>query len=103
MDIETLIHDPAIAKDITVNVNGADLLNFARKLVQSNSKELKASMEQGNKPNKLLTRKEVAEIFGVNQSTLWRWQKRGILIPIKIGGKVRYRRSDIENELINNK
>ncbi|MDR1594287.1 MAG: helix-turn-helix domain-containing protein [Prevotellaceae bacterium] len=37
-----------------------------------------------------------AKILDVDLSTLWRWKKSGYLVPIKIGGKTRYRTSDIE-------
>ena len=35
----------------------------------------------------------------VDKSTLWRWAKAGYLIPIKIGTKTRYRRSDVQKLL----
>lgn len=45
----------------------------------------------------LLTVNEVAEYFGCNVSTIWRWAKNGTLSkPLKIAGITRWRRSDIE-------
>ena len=46
-----------------------------------------------------LTKKEVMEKFGVSASTLWHWSKDGYLVPSKLGNKVLYRKSDIENML----
>lgn len=43
-----------------------------------------------------LSRMEVAKLFGVDQSTLWRWNKDGLLTRIKVGSKVVYARSTIE-------
>ena len=51
-------------------------------------------------PTELLTRSEVAELLKVDLSTLWNWQKKGKLIPVGIGNRVYYRRSDIEAVLI---
>lgn len=50
----------------------------------------------------LLTATTVCKILEVDKSTLWRWEKRGYLYPIRIGCKIRYRRSDID-KMINEK
>ena len=42
---------------------------------------------------------KVAEILDVNKTTLWRWAKAGYLVPIEIGGKRRYKMSDIKRIL----
>lgn len=39
-----------------------------------------------------LTREEVAKMFGVNLSTLWRWCKAGYLPCVHFGRKVKYPR-----------
>lgn len=48
----------------------------------------------------LLTREETAAFFDVDLSTLHNWKKKGILLPVGIGGRVYYRMSDIENSLV---
>ena len=47
------------------------------------------------------SREKVAEILDVDLSTLWRWAKRGLLVPISIGGRRRYKMSDVRR-LLNN-
>jgi len=48
----------------------------------------------------ILTRKEIMELFGISLSTVIRWEKQGILKPIKVTPrKVVYKREDIENLL----
>jgi hypothetical protein len=47
-------------------------------------------------PDKLLSPKETGEMLSIDVSTLYRWDKLGYLTKIKIGGKVRYRLSDIQ-------
>ncbi|MDR2385542.1 MAG: helix-turn-helix domain-containing protein, partial [Tannerella sp.] len=42
---------------------------------------------------------QVAKILDVDKSTLWRWRRNGYLIPIEIGGKRRYRMSDVKKIL----
>ena len=43
--------------------------------------------------------KKVAEMLDVDKSTLWRWAKVGYLVPINVGGKRRYRMSDVKRIL----
>jgi excisionase family DNA binding protein len=43
-----------------------------------------------------MTVKEVASLLGVDLSTLYRWDKQGVLKRQRIGGKVVYRASDVE-------
>lgn len=50
-------------------------------------------------PNEYLTRQNVAEMFGVDLSTVANWQKNGKLKPYGLGGRVYFLRSDIEASL----
>ncbi|GLB52769.1 hypothetical protein NBRC110019_18090 [Neptunitalea chrysea] len=47
--------------------------------------------------SELLSRKEVSQYLKVSLVTLNEWEKRKILVPIRIGTRVRYRMSDIQN------
>ncbi len=49
------------------------------------------------------SRQKVAEILDVDLLTLHRWAKRGLLVPIEIGGKRRYKMSDVRRMLNNGK
>lgn len=51
--------------------------------------------------NPLIDRKEIVEIFGVNQATIWRWQNKGILKPKKIGGRVYFDRDEVISAIKN--
>ena len=55
---------------------------------------------QPKEPQTYLTRKEVAELLKVDYSTLHNWKHKGTLTPVGIGGRVLYRRSDIDAKLI---
>ena len=44
----------------------------------------------------LLTVEEAGELLKASRTALWRWEKKGILKPIKIGRSVRYPKSDLE-------
>ena len=46
--------------------------------------------------NGLLRAKEVMSIIGVSRTTLVRWEAAGYLVPIRIGGRLRYKIEDVE-------
>lgn len=45
------------------------------------------------------SRDKVMEILDISSATLYRWQKAGYLIPLNVGGKRRYRMSDVKRIL----
>lgn len=45
---------------------------------------------------KLMTQKEVTARLGVSAPTLWRWEKSGLLVPVRFGGKKLYKASDLK-------
>ncbi len=44
-----------------------------------------------------LTRNEVSKVLNVTVQTLNNWRREGVLNPIKIGGRVLYRKEDVYN------
>lgn len=48
----------------------------------------------------LMTRKEVAKHFKINLSTVHNWCKKGYLQPYGIGGRVYFKKSQIEDGII---
>ena len=96
MDISLLQTHPEIAKSITVNVNGNDLIVFAEKLISETSKKIQEGIKKDSIPVTYLTRNETAKILNVSLTTLWHYDKKGILKPLRIGNKVRYKRSDVD-------
>jgi excisionase family DNA binding protein len=52
-------------------------------------------------PTVWITRKNASELLGVSLVTIHNWTKDGIIIAYKIGNRVRFKRSDLENILLN--
>lgn len=73
-------------------VSPADLQEFALSLISEREEEKKSNIPA---PETYLTQDEVAAKLRVDKSTLWRWGKSGYLSKVRVGGKVRYRLSDI--------
>lgn len=76
-------------------VSGADLHEFALTLIERTKKELEAEI-LSDKTEKYLSPNQASEMLGVDVTTLWRWSKRLYLIPSTIGGKRRYKLSEIK-------
>ena len=60
--------------------------------------EAKRNMEKDialNNSDVLLTSNQVLERLSISRTTLWHWVKKRYIIPIEIGGKQRYKLSDV--------
>lgn len=86
--------------NITINVGAADLRSIIAEMVQDELTR-RAQAVEANKEKPTLSRKEAADMLGVTFMTLNRWARDEYLVPVKIGYKVRYRLSDVENILLN--
>ena len=82
------------APNISINVRGADLISFGRDLITQAQHQQKENENAVTPPDKLIDYKEALELFGVSGQTLWRWRKAGYISPVRVGGKLKYRRAD---------
>lgn len=80
-----------LIKEITLEV----VKGVKESLINEIKKELKP-----NEPNTYLTRQELSSMLSVDISSIHNWTKRGILTAFQIGGRVYYKRSDVEAALI---
>jgi excisionase family DNA binding protein len=49
---------------------------------------------------KLMTKKQVADLFGISERTLDRWRHDGIIDAIKVGSIVRFREEVVEAAIL---
>jgi hypothetical protein len=77
----------------------AEQLETLFKDIQKQLDDIKENF-QPKSPDELLTRNEVAAMLKVDLSTIHKWCVKGKLIPLGIGSRVYFRRSDIEAALI---
>ncbi|MDB0038366.1 helix-turn-helix domain-containing protein [Polaribacter sp.] len=86
-----------------LNVTRQELIDIIKEGVKL---ELNRQRSMGNPLNRLsitgedteyLTRDEVSKILNVTVQTLNNWRREGVLSPIKIGGRVLYRKEDVYN------
>ena len=84
--------------NLNLTIRACELYSFGEYLVDKTRKDLEqlitdASVETYPSPD------QVAKMLGVDRSTLWRWRKSGYLVPLEIGGKRRYKMSDVKQIL----
>jgi hypothetical protein len=91
--LQELLQQP----NVTISVTSEQLLTFANQLL-SGAREIYEKVEE---PEQYITRKQAAKMLDVDLSTLWRWDTQlNYLHPIEVGGKRKYKLSDI-NKILN--
>ena len=71
-----------------------DLVEANTRLVERTVADLERSIAERNE-TVYLTGEQVMAKLNIVPSTLWRWNKRGYLVPVKVGGENRYKSTDI--------
>ena len=83
-------------KNVILQVSSEDLKAFAQEILIEAKSIAMIQAEAAASSDKLLTIDEAARLLSVSKMTLYRWDQNGILKKVEIGGKRRYRKSDIE-------
>jgi hypothetical protein len=83
---------------LNITINAGQLIEAINYCVNKTRKELEQQITDANTET-YPSPDQVAKILNVDKSTLWRWKKQGYLVPIEIGGKRRYRMSDVKKIL----
>lgn len=87
--------------DFTLTIKSSDLMEFGRYLIDTAQEEATERVRK-SKEDAFLTIEEAMALLKVkNRATLWRWEKRGYLAPMRSGKRCLYRKSDIEHLLTN--
>ena len=97
-----LIELAKVCPEAIISVKVGDLIEANEALVAKTKEQLEQLITD-SATETYPSRQKVAEILDVDLSTLYRWAKRGLLVPIEIGGKRRYRMSDVRRMLNNGK
>lgn len=89
--------DVTVFDKVNITMRGAELKQLLGEWFVEIMKDFQESLNAQCKEKKYLTAEEIAQMLGVDKSTLWRWDKCGYLPKVKVGSKVRYRESDVRN------
>lgn len=76
-------------------------LQYVRRSIREELESIQSttSTTEPSSHTDLLTAKETCIFLDVTRKTLRDWEKQGRLMPVRIGRRVYYRRSDIEKAL----
>lgn len=85
------------------HLSAKDLLDFANEILAGAKMIAQLELEKSQDCDELLNIEEVCELLKVSKMILYRWDKLGILKKIEVGGKRRYRKSDVEAVTFNRK
>lgn len=77
--------------DINVTLRATELFEFGKSIAD---RAVKTFIEKHDE--KVYSRKEVVQKFGICEATLWRWDKMGLIESKKIGARVFYPESEVK-------
>ena len=80
----------------SITIEGSDVIEILD-IIYSKARE-DASRELSQKQaqeESYISKAEVMSLLRKSENTLWKWGKRGYLVPVKHGGSVMYRRSEV--------
>jgi hypothetical protein len=98
MQLDNIAELAKTTPGISITVNLGELIEAIDYCVNSSLRSLEQIISD-EKTEKYLSIDKAAELLDVDKSTLWRWSKSSYLVPMSIGGKRRYRLSDINRML----
>ena len=84
------------SENMILQLKKEDLKEFANQILLGAKSIAMLEAEAAATSDQLLTIDEAAKLLSVSKMTLYRWDKNGYLKKMEIGGKRRYRLSDIE-------
>ena len=84
------------SENMILQLKKEDLKEFANQILLGAKSIAMLEAEAAATSDQLLTIDEAAKLLSVSKMTLYRWDQNGILKKVEIGGKRRYRLSDIE-------
>ncbi len=82
-----------------IQLNAEQLQTEILKKLKAELLELSKNF-QPKEPKEYLTRQDVAELFQVNISTVSNWKNDGVINAYGMGGRVYYKRSEIDKAMI---
>lgn len=84
--------------NVLIQITADDLNKTIDNAVNKTRRALEADIAK-NKSDMLLTAEDVMEKLSISRRTLYNWEKKKYLCRVEIGGKLRYKLSDV-NEIL---
>ncbi|MBK5722177.1 helix-turn-helix domain-containing protein [Dysgonomonas sp. Marseille-P4677] len=93
MDLKEILSS---GTNVTLAISANDLREWHKEVIADTKRELEKAVI-AEKAEHYIDAKQVTELLNIDLSTLWRWEKRKYLIPVKVGGKRRYKMSEVKS------
>lgn len=84
--------------NITLSISVDDLREWHKEVINDTKQRLEDAIAS-EKQESYLGAQQVCDMLGMNMTTLWRWENKGYLVPAKVGGKRRFKYSEVKNIL----
>ncbi|MDR3705332.1 MAG: helix-turn-helix domain-containing protein [Paludibacteraceae bacterium] len=84
--------------NVTIAVKKSDLFDLFNEFTAQKT-ALETALKKSETNEVYYSPAEVAKTLQVDLSTLWRWEKQGYLTGVRVGGKKRYRQTDLNKIL----
>ena len=84
------------SENVILQLSKEDLKEVANQILHGAKSIAMLEAEAAATSDQLLSIDEAAKLLSVSKMTLYRWDQNGILKKVEIGGKRRYRKSDID-------
>ena len=84
--------------NLTLSIKAGELVEAIEYCINRTRRELEQVITDANSET-YPSPDQVSKMLDVDKSTLWRWRKQGYLIPLEVGGKRRYKMSDVKRIL----
>lgn len=81
-----------------IAVSGKELMAFVDSL-NKKAAEKAEEIYQQRLSEEFYTRQEMMTKYKLSDAVLYKWSRMGYLVPLKMGGKALYRKSDVERIL----
>lgn len=88
--------------NVTLAISANDLREWHKEVIEDTKRQLE-ELIVSEKAESYLSAKQVCDMLSINLSTLWRWEKKGHLVPIKIGGQRAFKLSEIKPFILSEK
>lgn len=98
MNYSNLVQVARECPNLQVSITLGELIEANSLLIDETKQKLEQLITDQNTET-YPTREKVMEMLDVCEATLWRWAKNGYLVPLNVGGKRRYRMSDVKRIL----
>ena len=98
MDIPKIYTIAKECESLTLSIKAGELVEAIDYCINKTRRDLEQLITDANSET-YPSPDQVSKMLDVTKPTLWRWSKQNYLVPIEIGGRRRYKMSDVRKIL----